>query len=474
MTTQLSRRDFVASTAAFALATPFSRAVGANDALRVGIIGLGGKGNQHYKKLFGKDERVRIVGRCDADAARIGGKDKAKGQHIDMREMLDRDDIDAVVIATCNHWHSLAAIWACQAGKHVYVEKPISHNVFEGRKVVEAARKYNRIVQVGTQKRSHKGWQELRQAIDKGTFGKVKVVRGFCIKRRKSIGKVSGAQEPPATVDYNLYQGPAPLAPLKRGRFHYDWHWQWATGNGDIGNQGIHEVDICRWMAGHDRAPDRVISYGGRFAYDDDGETPNTQSTVLDFGTGNAPIVFEVRGLPAEITKSGEIMPHYKGQRVGVVVEFEDGGWSDGNRVYDKGGEKVHTLAHGGSERHTHNFVDAVLAGKRDVLTAESQEGHISAILFHLANISHRLGANASKGQWEDLAKASDLRGEIADRFLKAALVHEKDFSARSAVLGMDLRFDPKTERFVGAGADKANPMLTRAYREPFVVKDKV
>jgi predicted dehydrogenase len=467
---RMKRRTFVqGSMATAALLTPTMRVMGANSEVRVVICGVGGKGN-HHKKMFTKSVKgARLVGFCDADEAHVGGKDPAKGRHTDPREVLDRKDVDAIVIATPNHWHSLLTIWGCQAGKHVYVEKPISHNIFEGRKAAEAARKYKRVVQVGTQSRSARNWQQLAADIEAGKWGKVKVSRGFCYKRRGSIGKVDGPQKPPSSVDFSLYQGPAPLAPLMRKRFHYDWHWQWNTGNGDIGNQGIHQVDIARWMAGHEAGPTRVISYGGRFDYDDDGQTPNTQSVVLEFAQG-PPIVFEVRGLGDK--KGGRNMPHYKGVRVGNIVEFEDGRWSNGGRVYDAKGGVIHKYDGGGAEKHQQNFIDAVHAGDPGKLNAESMKGHLSAVLFHLGNISHRLGAAATTEELQKLGGGKDLRAEIADRFLKDASIHEENFKSRHATVGLDLKFDPATEKFVDN--DKANAMVARPYRKPYVVPETV
>ncbi|MHC4159817.1 MAG: Gfo/Idh/MocA family protein, partial [Planctomycetota bacterium] len=349
---KLSRRDFIKSSLAVASmpSTVWSRVRGANDDIHVAVVGLGsilgGKGKQHIE-VFRRLEGVRVAALCDADrdilkdAAKRFSDDKEKVDvYTDVRKLLEDKSIDAIVTATPNHWHSLLTVWACQAGKDVYVEKPVSHDIWEGRKAVEAARKYNRIVQAGTQKRSDEGLQEAFSYIQEGNLGKILVARGFCYKRRKSIGKVDGPQAIPESVDYDLWTGPAPLVPLRRKNLHYDWHWVWVTGNGDIGNQGIHEMDLCRWAVGQKGPAPRVMSIGGRFGYDDDGETPNTQIAILDYEP--APIIFEVRGLAQK--KDDTVMDNYRGVRIGVVIECEGGyfaGGGGGGWAYDNDGKKI-------------------------------------------------------------------------------------------------------------------------------------
>ena len=315
--------------------------LGANDAVRVAVVGLNSKGSHHIQ-MFKQVPGVRVVALCDADESildrevkKLSAENITVQTYVDFRKLLENKDIDAVSIATPNHWHSLMTVWACQAGKDVYVEKPISHNVFEGRKAVEAARKYGRIVQAGTQSRSDVALQEVAEYLRSGRLGKILRARGFCYKRRPSIGQANGPQPIPAGVHYDLWCGPAPLKPLRRERFHYDWHWFWQTGNGDIGNQGVHEMDMCRWMLGEKGFPPRVFSIGGRFGYEDDGETANTQVAVLDYPA--APLIFEVRGLPE---RAGvENMDHYRGVRIGFVIDCEEGsfvggaagGWATGS-----------------------------------------------------------------------------------------------------------------------------------------------
>lgn len=244
----------------------------------------------HNINAYLKIPGVRVVALCDADRdilARGVMEFKTRNEkvdaYVDIRELLEDKNIDAVSTATPNHWHSLVTVWSCQAGKDVCVEKPVSHNIFEGRKMVEAARKYKRIVQADLDRRSDEGLVEAVRYIQQGQLGNIVVVRGFCYKRRKSMGKVSGPQKVPGSVDYNLWCGPAPMGPLMRKNLHYDWHWVWATGCGEIGNNGPHQLDVCRWVLGQTKLPKRVMSIGGRFGYDDDGETPNTKKVYEKF-----------------------------------------------------------------------------------------------------------------------------------------------------------------------------------------------
>jgi predicted dehydrogenase len=274
---------------------------GANERINVAVVGVRGRGREHIS-IYGALPESRVGAVCDIDQAQAeravqlaektgGAKPKS---YSDLRKLLEDKEIDAVSIATCNHWHALSTIWACQAGKDVYVEKPASHNVWEGRKMVEAARKYNRIVQVGMQSRTTRHKIRAIELLRQGVIGKLYMAKGLCFKRRRSIGKSLDGPVP-AGVDYNLWLGPAPMRPFNPNRFHYNWHWFWDTGNGDIGNQGVHEMDICRWGLGKDTLPKTVYSTGGKYVYDDDQETPNTQLATFDYG--DCLLVFEVRGL---------------------------------------------------------------------------------------------------------------------------------------------------------------------------------
>lgn len=457
--------------------------MGANDAVRVAIIGLHSQGHHHiqmYKEVPG----VRIAALCDVDENILDREIKALAsenikveRYFDIRRLLENKDIDAVSIATPNNWHSLMTIWACQAGKDVYVEKPISHEVWEGRKAVEAARKYNRIVQAGTQSRSDTALHEVAAYLQGGQLGKILRARGFCYKRRASIGKVPGPQPIPSGVHYDLWCGPAALQPLMRKELHYDWHWVWATGNGDIGNQGIHEMDMCRWMLGEKGLPPRVFSIGGRFGYDDAGETANTQIAVLDYPA--APLIFEVRGLPE---KAGmENMSHYRGVRIGIVVDCENGsfvGGAGGGWIYDRDNKRVKQFSSTGGDDHVANFIRTVRSRNNSELRADILEGHLSSALCHLANISHRLGTQFPQAEIQEKVKN---RADVSDalaRFTEHLSANSVDMAQIKPVLGAALELNPAEEKFVsGCEYDLgswANQLLTRTYRQPFVVPEKV
>jgi predicted dehydrogenase len=486
----VSRREFLVKSVAGgvsawgALASPaWAAPIGANGDIRVAVVGVRGQGNYHIR-LYGKVPGVRLVALCDVDetilekrVAELAAQGVQVAKYTDVRKLLENKDIDAISIATPNHWHSLMAVWACEAGKDVYCEKPISHNVWEGRKVVEAAAKYNRIVQAGTQSRSDEALIELSSYLRSGQLGRILRVRGFCYKPRPSIGKSAGPQPIPAGVDYNLFCGPAPLEPLRRRQLHYDWHWVWATGNGDIGNQGIHEMDMCRWMLGEETLPARVFSFGGRFGYDDDAETPNTQVTVLDYPS--APIIFEVRGLPA---RSGvKHMDHYRGVRIGMSVECEQGyftGGGGGGIVYDNGGTRIKAFPSAGGGQHIPNFIQAVRSRNLQDLKAPALGGHLSSALCHLANVSYRLGTEVPFAELQaQTASRADV-AETVERFGSHLVANGVDLAQATPTVGPVLEFLPDDERFVSRSEYDmgawANRLLKANYRLPFVMPEKV
>ena len=296
----LKRSTRITAAAAIGVAAAGKARADVNDTIRVGVIGVKGRGGSHIGGLK-KLEGVEVVALCDVDESILNDRAKGLGsgvaKHKDLRALLDDKSIDAVGIATPNHWHSLAAIWACQAGKDVYVEKPCSHNIWEGRKLVEAARKYKRIVQQGTQIRSSEAIREGMQLLHDGVIGDVYLAKGTCYKRRNTIGHTPD-EAVPKGVDYDLWLGPAPKRPFSRNRFHYKWHWHWAYGNGDVGNQGVHQMDIARWGLGV-KFPSKIQSMGGHFMFDDDQETPNTLLTSFEYpGKTEAKkkmLIFEVR-----------------------------------------------------------------------------------------------------------------------------------------------------------------------------------
>jgi predicted dehydrogenase len=322
----------------------------------------------------------------------------------DLREMFASKSIDAVSIATPNHWHALATIWACEAGKDVYVEKPASHNIHEGFRMVEVARKTQRIVQVGMQSRSTAFKMHAIEMLQQGVIGKLYAAKGLCFKRRKSIGKAP-LEPVPAGLDWSLFLGPAQMKEYSKTRFAYNWHWFWDTGNGDIGNQGVHEMDVCRWAFGDAGFPKTAVSSGGKFVYDDDQETPNTQLAALNFG--DREIAFEVRGL---LTGPEGGLPVRKGNTVGNLF-FGSEGWmwmdGDGFQVY-KGESNEKTAEEKSREKedatihHMENFLAACRSRNVKELHADIEVGAMSAAYCHLANISYRTGRLL---HWDDTAK---------------------------------------------------------------------
>jgi predicted dehydrogenase len=481
----LNRRHFLKSTAltaaAFSLpARSWAQVEGSNSDVRVAVVGFGGRGQSHIE-TFGRMEGVRITALCDADETVLGKEvekfkknNKTVEPFTDIRKLLESKNVDVVTMATPNHWHSLGGIWAIQAGKDVYTEKPVSHNVREGRRFVEAARKYKKIVQTGTQSRSSReGIAQAVEWVKAGNLGKILISRGLCYKPRPSIGKVDGPQPIPEGVDYDLWCGPAEKLPLMRKRLHYDWHWVWNTGNGDLGNQGIHQMDICRWFLGEMELAPFVISAGGRLGYIDDGETANTQ--IIYHGYEKAPLIFEVRGLPEKT--GAKNMDKLKGASVGCVIECEGGYVSVPNyksaTAYDKSGKQIQTWQGGGDNApHMSNFIKAVLSRKTEDLYADILEGHLSSALCHTGNISYRLGAKKNPNEIKEALKDQKGMVDSWDRMADHLAKNDVDVTKDKVTLGVPLKMDGKTEKFMGN--EKANAMLTRNYRAPYVVPEKV
>ena len=480
-----SRRAFLRSAAVAAgvgglSPRSWAQVPGANADLRIGLVGVGRQGGDHVKAYLAA-KGVRLVALCDVDAdhlthaaSMVRDAGHSVETFIDLRQMLDRSALDAISIATPNHQHALQSIWGFQAGKHVYVEKPLSHNIWEGRQLVAAAQKYGRIGQHGTVNRSIGATAEAVAWVRAGNLGKITAVRGLCYKRRDSIGRIVGPTEPPKTVNYDLWLGPAPMTPLRRKNLHYDFHWIWATGNGEIGNQGCHQMDIARWFLGDPGIAPATMSVGGRFGYEDDGETPNTLVVVHDYKP--APLIFEVRGLPAR--PGTRAMDTYQGSTVGVVVHCEGGTIAmvrGGPKAFDRAGKEVKHFNAGALgagegllQSHVQNFVDVVRGGQRADLRCPVSEGHISSALSHTANISYRLGRT---GRMEEVKEQIQEDAALADaygRMVEHLRVNGVDLDRTPTVVGVPLRFDAKAERFMGN--EKANALLTRNYREPFVV----
>ncbi len=453
---------------------------GANDEVRVAVAGIRSRGGAHIQQ-FQNLKGVRVVAVCDPDKRVLGDwekkfKDKygteAKG-YLDVRELLDRKDIDALVIAAPNHWHSLMTIYACQAGKHVYVEKPVSHSIWEGRKMVEAARKYNRVVQAGTQHRSCPAVQEAARDIKAGRWGKVKWVHCSKLGSRATIGKVTEPQPVPENIDYNLWAGPAPMSPVMRKSFHYDWHWQWNWGDGEMANWGIHYLDDVRHILGWDDVPTKVIAAGNRFAWDDNGETPNMHFALFDYN--GLPLVVDIRNLPHPGQRGGNSGALYLGSRGGNYIQCEagsiriarGGGW-----FYDNDGKRVHQYKGNGGSGHAQNFIDCMRSGKRENLAAEIEVGHLGTAVCHQANVAWRAGKEASVDEVRESMKSHEDALNTLQSMLEQLEGNKVDLAKEKFVLGPALTYDRKTERFVGTGAEKANKYIKCSYREPFVVHE--
>src|SRR4051794_4654034 len=436
----MNRRHFVMSSAIAAGSAFAPRAfAGPNDRVRVACVGVRGQGKSHIG-AYSKMDNVEIAAVCDIDEsilnARLGEIEKNSGKkpvgYTDIRKLLEDKSIDAVSIATPNHSHALQTIWACQAGKHVYVEKPATHNIFEAKQIVAAARKYNRLVQNGVNARSSVGVREAGQKLREGEIGDVYMARGLCYKWRDTIGHTP-VEPVPAGVHYDLWTGPAPKHEFTKNRFHYNWHWFWDYGNGDFGNQGIHEVDICRWGLGV-RYPSKISAIGGHFMFDDDQETPNTMTATYEFNEGGRKrmMVFEVRHwMTNHEAGIGEGGKKPSSNTVGNLFYGSKGYMAiDGYNSYKTwmGRDQEPGPANSAPGNNWENFIGAVRSGKRSDLNHEIQEGADSATLMHLANISYRLGRT--------------------------------------------LNFD--SVKMEVTGDPEANKMFTRNYRSPFVVPAKV
>ena len=437
----MQRRHFLMSAAAMTAARPILASP--NDTVRIACVGVRGQGNSHIHN-YEKMKNVEIAAICDIDDSilnkRIDEVEKATGKkpaaYSDIRKLLENKEIDAVSIATPNHSHTLQTIWALQAGKDVYIEKPCSHDIFESKQIIAAAKKYNnRIVQHGVNARSSPGVQEAVKQMRDGLIGDLYMARGLCFKWRDTIGRAKPEPVPPG-VHYDLWLGPAPQHEFTKNRFHYNWHWFWDYGNGDIGNQGIHEMDIARWGLGV-RYPTRVSTVGGHFMFDDDQETPNTMSASFEFNEGGKRrmLVFEVRhwmtnheaGIGERVGRNGKkdsntIGNLFYGSKGYLAVE----GYNKYYTFLGRDQEPGPQAEQGGN--NWQNFIDVVRSRKTEEQNNPIEEGSISCTLMHLANMSYRLGRS--------------------------------------------LEFDANTMSIVG---DKeANAMLKRKYRAPFVVPDKV
>ncbi len=432
----MHRRYFLMGSLAASTALRPRALASPNDTVRVACVGVRGRGRSHIHAYSGMPN-VEIAAICDIDEsilnARLGEIEKAKGKrpagYTDLRKLLEEKSIDAISIATPNHHHTLQTIWACQAGKDVYVEKPCAHDMFEARQVVAAAQKYGRIVQHGTQQRSAIGREAVRQ-MREGLIGDVYMARGLCYKRRDTIGRKPVSPVPDG-VHYDLWLGPAPEHEFTANRFHYNWHWFWDYGNGDIGNQGIHQVDMARWGLGV-KYPTKISAIGGHFMFDDDQETPNDLSASFEFNDGGVKkmMTFEVRhwitNHEAGVTETdaGTVGAIFYGSKGYLTV------WSEDFGKYTSFLGREQTPGPSGSDLGNHfgNFIDVLRSRKHADLNGPIEEGAISTTLVHLANISYRVGRT--------------------------------------------LHFDAASYSCVGDA--EANRMFRRTYRKPFVVPEKV
>jgi predicted dehydrogenase len=488
-TTVVAGLGLAATRRSFAAAT--SRPVGANEAVRVAVIGMGGtetvggvggRGHQLIASLLQVPD-LRITALCDVDqtflrreAQPLKDRGLDVATHTDLRRVFEDRNVDAVVIATPNHWHGLATVWACQAGKDVYVEKPFSHSIWEGRQMVAAARKHGRIVQTGTQNRSS---PLLRRAFDDlrgGALGRIRFGHAIMYRGRDGIGRVDAPSAVPATLDYDLWCGPAPKAPLRRKQLHYEWHWFWDTGNGEIGNNGVHMMDICRWALAADGVPRRAMSIGGRFAVNDGAETPNTHIALLDYPV--APMICEVRNVRS--TTGGPTIGTFRNRTRGIIIDCENGyfaGDSSGGALFDRQHKKIRDIENDRSANrlevaHLANFVSAMRSRRPGDLACEAAEGHASAACAHLANISHRLGKQMGPDAVRDRAKSHPEFTDAFNRMSEHLRENGVKLDAMPAVLGPWVNYDSKSERFTGDLADAANKLSRREDRKPFVVPE--
>ncbi|MBN2087978.1 Gfo/Idh/MocA family oxidoreductase [candidate division KSB1 bacterium] len=477
---KMTRRTFMKQTATVAAATMAApmfipkSVFGANDRIRIAVLGVNGRGRNHVESFMElQDKNVIVTTLCDPDMEVLKKRGKEFEEKYqkkvnlvqDLRRVFDDKKVDAVSIASTNHWHSLSTIWACQEGKDVYVEKPMSHNVFEGRKAVEAARKYNRIVQHGTQQRSSESRTNEIAAVQSGKYGKLLVSKGYASKPRWTIG-YKAPKAPPAHLDYNLWLGPALDQPYHENLVHYNWHWFWDMGNGEIGNQGVHQMDIARWAIKDATLPTKVWSLGGRYAYDDQGETANTQMAVMEFG--DVLLIFEVTGLVGKTSR-------YPGK---VANEYytTDGMIYEGKFYPKKGGapqelDKFETGIKPGN--NFENFIYAMRSRKVEDLNADVLDGHYSSALCHLPNISLRLGQPMPFGKVpEGLLENEVVYDTFANLQKNLSWGNKLKFDELTYQMGRVLTFDPVQEKFVDD--EEANTHISRPYRKPFVVSDLV
>jgi predicted dehydrogenase len=378
---------------------------------------------------------------------------------------MEMKNFDAVAVATMQYWHALPTIWACQTGRDVYVEKPLAHFIWEGQQMVQAARKYNRLVQIGTQARSRDTDQQVIPYLRSGQLGKIQYIVCFANKGRTSIGKRKEPLPIPEYVDYELWCGPARKEPIFRDRLQYDCSFTWNMGDGESCNQGVHELDVARWLMGETGLPRRVMSIGGRFVFKDAGEVPNTQIIYYDYAS--APILYEVHNMRA--AKGSQAMPNYRGHAVDVCVQCEGGSaMMHAGLVLDKQGKKIKQFR--GGERHFENFIKALRSRKQEDLAADILEGHRSTNICHVGNISLRLGRHASvKEMRKQIGDLPVFQGML-DSYLQHLKAHE--VKPEESLLGPWLECDSEKECF--KNHSRANELVKGFYRAPFLIPEVV
>ena len=479
---RITRRRFVhAGVAVGAVAALPIRplpAVGANEEIRLGFISCGGRAGE-LMQSFSKIPGAVVAGLCDPDKARLGMAAERFPQAKtwqDTRALIEDQSIDAVVISTCNHWHCLAAIWAMESGKDVYVEKPLSHSQWEGRQTVAAARKYGRICQLGTQQRSDPMQREIKNFLhEEQALGAIQTVRVNRFGVRPPIGKRATPLPPPANLDYDVWLGPAPIRPIYRDRLHYDWHWDFNTGSGEIGNWGVHVLDDLRNNVFRDTVtlPKRILGGGGRVVFNDAGDTPNLHFCYFD--TGSIPVVIALSNLTAG-SDSDEVSPH-PGPGSGYIAYCE-GGRFEGQRgfavAYDKDGNVVRQFRGDRGQGHSQNFIDAVRSRDASLLNADVQVGHDSTGWCNLANICFQTGRDFSYHDARQVEHGSELWETVLGDLDKLLDAHGLDMESGDIKLSPMLTIDPETEQFVGDNAEKANQFLQREYRTGFEVPEIV
>ncbi len=474
-----SRRQFLSTSAAIGLTTGLpantTRAANANDEINLGFISCGGRAGG-LMGAFSKVDGVNVAGLCDVDEKLLGRAKqrfpKAQGW-TDLRDLIAADSIDAVVVATCNHWHCLATIWAMQAGKDVYVEKPLSHTQWEGRQTVAAARKYGRICQLGTQQRSDPMQAEIKKFLhEEKALGEITSARVNRYGIRGSIGKRDTPLQIDKNIAYDLWLGPAQDQPIFRNKLHYDWHWDWNTGSGEMGNWGVHVLDDLRNNVFQDsvRLPKRILGGGGRVALNDAGQTPNVHFAFFD--TGSIPVVIGLSNLPA--APGAKKSPQHPGPGSGYIAYCE-GGRYEGQRgrgaAYDSDGKLVREFkGNSGNVAHQANFIDAVRSQDRSILNADVAVGNDSTGWCNLANVAFRSGSEFSLQGAKAIGDAQ--WGTVLDEMDAHLKAHSLELESSDIRLSPVLTLDAKTEQFVGDGASHGNRFLKREYRKGYEVPD--